>query len=590
MRKYLWPSSGGPNASVRPPGFASQRGDRASPGAARPSSRRGPRTAAILPFPTNQPATEAVENAGFSPATWLWAAGFAIAAYVFSLPQLALTVPETGLHLISIPMGLLAAVLIVRPRKEAPIYGLIYAAISLGFALRADGVGFALAKVALETGQTFLVVCMLFHFFFHRFQEPMMVAAWAVAALALTAFSAFLMLVAASLLPMTQSEYAFELASNPWMAWRYWWLGNACTYLAVAGPIATLINLRHRLTLLVTTPGDDRRKFFGGAAALLVVSLIAFPINDMSWVGLPAEVAVATHLLPVPFAMAMATRFRANGASVAILIFTLIAAVSVVGPNQNANWPGPVCPVTPTQTLLLVTTITCMVLSSISRQLKMALNEALKASEMKSRFIAMLHHELRTPLNAILGFSELMRLQSVRALDDALGPIENIHASGQRLLAMIEGLLGQADHGASVFDLAKQPLPVAVAMSGAIADLRTELELLGCGVTLSITEELVVDADPRALKQILHVLLGFPLRFVGPDTVIMMSAAHYGTDTVIEVNSRGLINAAADDRDKLEMQLVEALALAHGARLKIVQTGRNGRIARLTFFATRAAA
>ena len=58
----------------------------------------------------------------------------------------------------------------------------------------------------------------------------------------------------------------------------------------------------------------------------------------------------------------------------------------------------------------------------------------------------------------------------------------------------------------------------------------------------------------------------------------------------IEVKSRGLINAAADDRDKIEIQLANALALAHGARLHIIQSGSTGRIARLTFFATRAAA
>ena len=87
----------------------------------------------------------------------------------------------------------------------------------------------------------------------------------------------------------------------------------------------------------------------------------------------------------------------------------------------------------------------------------------------------------------------------------------------------------------------------------------------------------------------LHVLLTFPLRFVGPDTAIGIRAEHLGTDTVIEVNSRGLINAAADDRDKLEVQLVDALALAHGARLRIAETTKTSRVARLTFFATRAA-
>src|SRR5439155_3016504 len=224
------------------------------------------------------------------------------------------------------------------------------------------------------------------------------------------------------------------------------------------------------------------------------------------------------------------------------------------------------------------------------RQLKIALNDALEASQMKSRLIAMLNHELRTPLTAILGFSELIRLQNVRAIGDAIGPIENIHASGQRLLAMIEGLLSQADHGASVFDLSKQPLPLAKTLAVALAEIEPDIEEHGLAVSLSAAEDLVVDAAPRALKQMMLVLLSYPLRFVAPETTISVSAEHIGTNTIIEVNSRGLINAAADDRDKIEIQLANALALAHGARLHITQSGPTGRIARLTFFATRAAA
>jgi signal transduction histidine kinase len=248
--------------------------------------------------------------------------------------------------------------------------------------------------------------------------------------------------------------------------------------------------------------------------------------------------------------------------------------------------------VTPTHTLLLVTAATCMVLAAISRQLKLALNDALEASQMKSRFIAMLNHELRTPLNAILGFSELMRMRDLKQLDDAIGPVENIHASGQRLLAMIEGLLNQADHGASAFELDKQPVEISSAIRAALDDIEGDLaELAKFGVTvlMSASEDLMIDADPRALRQMLAVLLTYPLRFVGPEAQVSITAEHVATDTIIEISSRGLINAAADDRDKIEVQLVDALALAHGARLTIVQSDRTSRIARLTFFATRAA-
>jgi signal transduction histidine kinase len=523
-------------------------------------------------------------------AALLWLAAFAVAEYVFTLPSLTPTVPDSGLRLISIPMALLMTALMLRPAREVPAYALVYALIGLGAEFHSSNFDFVVARVGIETAQTLICAGLLFRFFYRRFDDTLMVAGWAATVLAVSAAGAAMMVFAAAALPMSTADFAREVAGSPGLAWRYWWLGSSCAYLALAGPVATLILLRARLFQVLATPGLDRRRFVGVALALFVVALFAFPVIDISWLGVPSDVVYAKRLLPMPFAMVMAGRFRAYGAAVGILIFSIIAIVSITGAAAAVNWPFPPAPVTSTDTLLLVTTTTCMVLACISRQLKLALNEALEASQAKSRFIAMLNHELRTPLNAILGFSELMRLQSVRALGDALGPIENIHASGQRLLAMIEGLLDQAERGAGVFELTKQPVDIAQAVAAATSEIAGEIEQFGCSVGIIAEEGLVIDADPRALRQILLVLLNYPLRFVGPDTVVTVSAEHIGTDTIIEIGSLGLINAAADDRDKIELQLVEALALAHGARLTILDSNRSGRIARLTFFATRAAA
>ena len=131
------------------------------------------------------------------------------------------------------------------------------------------------------------------------------------------------------------------------------------------------------------TAGLDRRRFITLTVSLVCVSLLAFPVVDMSWVGFPPDVVFAKRLLPMPFAMAMAGRFRAYGVAVAILIFAIVAIVSVTGPHAAVNWPWPPAPVTSTNTLLLVTATTCMVLAGISRQLKLALNEAIEASRAK---------------------------------------------------------------------------------------------------------------------------------------------------------------------------------------------------------------
>lgn len=563
---------------------------RASPEKVWPPRRRWTAERTRASAAKKAPAPASSDDSASIIASLLWFAAFAVAEYVFTLPQLLPTMPGTDLRLISIPMALLAVAFMLRPEREAPVYALIYAFIGITFGLHAPHFEFTVARVGIETAQTLILVGLLFRFFFHRFQDPLMIAGWAITVLAVTAIGAAFMLAASAVLPMSGADYAQELAGSPGLAWRYWWLGNACSYLALSGPVVTLVLLRNRLKRLLTTPGQDRRRFFTLALAVLVVSLFSFPILDMSWVGFSPDVVLANRLLPMPFAMVMAGRFRANGASVAILVFSIVAIASVTGPNAAANSPWPAAMVTPTHTLLLVTTTTCMVLAGISRQLKLALNEALEASQAKSRFIAMLNHELRTPLNAILGFSELMRLQSVRALGDALAPIENIHASGQRLLAMIEGLLDQAERGAGVFELTKQPVQVGHAIAEATAEIAGEIEQFGCSLGIIADKELVIDADPRAFRQMLLVLLNYPLRFVGPDTAVTISAEHIGTDTIVEIGSLGLINAADDDRDKIELQLVEALALAHGARLTILDSNRSGRIARLTFFATRAAA
>lgn len=522
------------------------------------------------------------------PGALLWMIAFAVAEYIFSMRELAAIVPGTALRLISIPLALLAVALMLRPAREAPAYALIYVGVSLLGAAESPHLAFSIARITIEAFEMMFIVWLLFRYFFHRFADPVVVGVWAIAVLAVTAVGALFKVVAADLLPLDDPDYPQALGGGIGIAWRNWWLGDACTFLAIAGPIATLSNLRHRLKRLLTTPGE-RWAFAALTVALAATSLFGFLLANMPWLGFPPDVILAVRLLPVPFAMAMAGRFRANGAAIAILIFTLIGAYSATsGPGQQV-WQGAPVPATPRQTLILITTITCMVLAGISHQLKLALNEALEASQVKSRFIAMLNHELRTPLNAILGFSELMRMQSLSELGKAVTAVDNIHASGQRLLAMVDALLSHAGGGETVFELHKEPLQLASAVEGAVGELADQVRACGCAISVDIPDALFLDADPRALRQILHVLLGHELRWCDPGSAISIVAQQVGTDTILEIASNKLKASVGDDFDKVESHLVNALVMAHGGRMTVTQRGPTGRNARLTFFATHAA-
>ena len=75
-------------------------------------------------------------------------------------------------------------------------------------------------------------------------------------------------------------------------------------------------------------------------------------------------------------------------------------------------------------------------------QLHDAMRAAEQASVAKSNFLANMNHELRTPLNAILGFSEMLALGTVGALQPRVRDyIEVIHKSANHLREIVNECL-----------------------------------------------------------------------------------------------------------------------------------------------------
>ncbi|MEO5774600.1 MAG: histidine kinase dimerization/phospho-acceptor domain-containing protein [Sphingomicrobium sp.] len=516
---------------------------------------------------------------------------FTAAVAITSLPFFSPFIGGTAIRLIWVPLALVCFAFTWFPRREAPLYALIYATMTLAHEQHGN-LMFDATFVLLDIAQAFALAILVPRHLTRKqlILQPVRVMGYIAAALLITFIGASVALMAALGFEWSAAGFGEELGGNALLAWRYWWLGHACAFTAITGTLTFLRQVNRADWAEVLGPPGERRLFLISTVVQLAATMMVLPVFDMTSVGLPPDLRLGLLFIPVMTAIIMTIRFRGFGASIAILTIGPIAIQSIGGPFAAQNWAGLPPMASPIHLILIVIPSVCWPMASTLRHLQWAIRDAEDASLTKSRLIAMLNHELRTPLNAILGFSELMRLQNFKEMGEAVGSVENIHASGQRLLAMIEGLLGRADQGASVFDLTKQSVHIEPALAEVVADLQQELKELGCGLLLSVEDELAVDADPRALKRMLHVLLTYPLRFVGPDTVISVSARNLGTDTIVEVNSQSLINAVADDRDTLEVQLVNALALAHGARLHIAQCGRSGRVARLTFFATRAAA
>jgi two-component system cell cycle sensor histidine kinase PleC len=146
----------------------------------------------------------------------------------------------------------------------------------------------------------------------------------------------------------------------------------------------------------------------------------------------------------------------------------------------------------------------------------LARRRAEAANLAKSRFLATISHELRTPVNAILGFSEVMKdeLFGSHAIASYKEYSNDIHASGQHLLMLINEILDLSKIEAGRFDLKEE----AVALTHIVEDCGHLLGLLAKKRQIIMEKAVEPDlpriwADECALRQVVLNLLSNAIKF-----------------------------------------------------------------------------
>lgn len=146
---------------------------------------------------------------------------------------------------------------------------------------------------------------------------------------------------------------------------------------------------------------------------------------------------------------------------------------------------------------------------AVERATREARDAAEDASRAKSEFIANISHELRTPLQSIIGFSELgVRRAGEHARLAAM--FGDIHASGQRMLALVNDLLDVAriESSAGTLHLERGDLRLPVREVQPLAAQR--------GVTLAESlpaTPMLAKLDPLRFAQVVRNVLANAIRF-----------------------------------------------------------------------------
>jgi len=141
-----------------------------------------------------------------------------------------------------------------------------------------------------------------------------------------------------------------------------------------------------------------------------------------------------------------------------------------------------------------------------------------RANQAKSEFLANMSHELRTPLNSILGVSEMLQM------GDVYGPLnqrqhkalEQIHASGEHLLQLINEILDLARIEAGKFLLDRRPIDACAVAAQALE----MMEQAANAKSIQLDFQPAVDAqgstllaDEQRVRQVLLNLLSNAIKF-----------------------------------------------------------------------------
>ncbi len=137
-------------------------------------------------------------------------------------------------------------------------------------------------------------------------------------------------------------------------------------------------------------------------------------------------------------------------------------------------------------------------------------------NENKSQFLASISHELRTPLNAIIGFSEIIKNETMGAIGNVqyADYIRDIHNSGVHLLSLINDILDYSKAEAGKLELVVEEVDITKIIHSSMRLVSPRAEHAKVKLVSEVPKEhYTLHTDGKKVKQVLLNLLSNAVKF-----------------------------------------------------------------------------
>ncbi|MEM7729383.1 MAG: ATP-binding protein [Pseudomonadota bacterium] len=165
-----------------------------------------------------------------------------------------------------------------------------------------------------------------------------------------------------------------------------------------------------------------------------------------------------------------------------------------------------------------------------------------EANQSKSEFLANMSHELRTPLNAINGFSDIMKKEMFGPLGDPRYReyISDILFSGQHLLSLINDILDMSKIEAGKMSLNTEVVSISDIISQVLRIVRGRADENRLKLVHDDIDAHDIEADPRAVKQVLLNLATNAIKFTPEGGVVTLEVEPKSTGIIVHVSDTGI--------------------------------------------------